>query len=62
MYGTAKCRVPRGSLGISLSEYRLAIKKVELQKEFTSGPAVLAVHYSGEKEGGGDRGERWDGP
>lgn len=39
-----------------------AIKKVELQNELTSGPAVPAVHYPGEKEGGGDRGERRDRP
>lgn len=26
VYGTAKCRVPEGSLGISLREYRLAIR------------------------------------
>lgn len=62
VYGTAKRRVPRGRLGISLSEYGLAIKEVELRNEFTSGPAVPALHCSGEKEGGGDRGERWDRP
>lgn len=58
--GTAKCRVPKGSLGISLSEYRLAIRaEGRLQNEFTSGPGCTLLW--------GDRGRRgrddwWDRP
>lgn len=34
----------------------------ELQNEFTAGPNLVALHYSGEKEGEGDSGEWRDRP
>lgn len=55
-----KCRVPKGSLGISLSEYRLAIR--------AEGSTAEWIHIRARRAGctllWGDRrrGERWDRP
>lgn len=37
-------------------------QKAELQKDFTSGPIMLAVHYSEERHGGEDGGKRMGRP
>lgn len=54
---------PREALGlVSVNTGWQLEQKVELQSEFTSGPAMPAARYSGEREGGGNRGEWWDRP
>lgn len=48
---------PRETLGlVSLNTGRQLEQKVELQTELTSGLVMPAIHYSGEKEGGGGQG------
>lgn len=52
-------KYPREALGlVSVNTGWQLEQMAELQNEFTAGPNVLAVHYSGEKEGEGDSGER----
>lgn len=63
VYGAAKCRVPKGSLGISLSEYRLAIRADGRAAEWIHSRAKLTGRTLLWRERGrGDSGEWWDGP